>query len=133
MSEPRIFTLDEANAALPRLRVLIAQQMERAAEIRRVQARAAAGSAGARDDDAASLRALMQAYEDGWREVQSMGVVVKDPDTGLCDFYGRVGGEVVWLCWRYGEDIVAHYHALDTGFAGRKPLDVAPTSRKIYN
>jgi hypothetical protein len=38
------------------------------------------------------------------------------------DFYGRRDGEVVYLCWRDGEDRVAHWHTLGSGFAGRRPL-----------
>jgi hypothetical protein len=28
----------------------------------------------------------------------------------------------VYLCWRFGEQGIVHWHELDTGFAGRKPL-----------
>jgi hypothetical protein len=56
--------------------------------------------------------------------------VLKDPRTGLLDFYGQVDGKLVWLCWRYGEDAVTHYHALDEGFGGRKPIE--PTMRNRH-
>jgi hypothetical protein len=29
---------------------------------------------------------------------------------------------VVYLCWRFGEDRIGHWHELDGGFAGRRPL-----------
>ena len=51
-----------------------------------------------------------------------MGAVVKDPRRGLLDFYGRVDGKLVWLCWQYGEDEVSHYHGLEEGFPGRKEI-----------
>jgi hypothetical protein len=41
---------------------------------------------------------------------------------GLLDFYGRIEGRLVWLCWRYGEDKLDHYHELDSGFSGRRPI-----------
>lgn len=56
------------------------------------------------------------------RAIESQGVLIKDMETGLLDFPSERGGEVVLLCWRYGEPAVAHWHALDTGFAGRHPL-----------
>jgi hypothetical protein len=28
----------------------------------------------------------------------------------------------VWLCWRFGEDEISHYHALNEGFTARKPI-----------
>jgi hypothetical protein len=62
------------------------------------------------------------AYEEGWSEVTSLGAVVKDVRTGLVDFYGRLDGRTVWLCWRYGEERIDFFHELDTGFSSRKPL-----------
>jgi hypothetical protein len=50
------------------------------------------------------------------------GVVLRDPQRGLVDFAGEVDGRRVWLCWHVGEERVTHYHELDSGFAGRKPL-----------
>jgi hypothetical protein len=40
---------------------------------------------------------LLERFERGWGEVQELGAVVKDPRTGLVDFYGRVDGALVWL------------------------------------
>jgi len=68
------------------------------------------------------LKQRIERYEAGWARVQTMGGVVKDAQTGLVDFYGRVGEKLVWLCWRYGEDSLSHYHDLESGFAGRRPL-----------
>ncbi|HEU4533747.1 MAG TPA: DUF2203 domain-containing protein, partial [Polyangiaceae bacterium] len=70
----------------------------------------------------AEVRELLGRFEEGWAEVQRTGAVVKDPRAGLVDFYGRVGGKPVWLCWRFGEEAIAYYHGLDEGVAGRKPL-----------
>jgi hypothetical protein len=48
---------------------------------------------------------------------------VKDPDTGLVDFPARLAGAEAFLCWRLGEDEIDHWHGIDEGFSGRKPLD----------
>ena len=64
--------------------------------------------------------------------VQTMGGVIKDPQTGLVDFYGRVGEKLVWLCWRYGEDTLGYYHDLKAGYSGRRPLS-ADVRRKLVN
>jgi len=61
-----------------------------------------------------------------------MGGVIKDPQTGLVDFYGRVGEKLVWLCWRYGEDSLSHYHDLEAGFSGRRLL-TADVRRALLN
>lgn len=55
------------------------------------------------------------------REVSELGIEVKAAD-GLVDFRTRLRGRIVYLCWRFGEQGIVHWHELDTGFAGRKPL-----------
>ncbi len=54
--------------------------------------------------------------------IHELGGMVKDLDEGLVDFLARRGEEDVLLCWRLGEDEIAHWHRLEEGFAGRKPL-----------
>jgi hypothetical protein len=54
--------------------------------------------------------------------IQELGGMVKDVDEGLVDFLARRDEEDVLLCWRLGEDTIAHWHGLEEGFAGRKPL-----------
>ena len=57
------------------------------------------------------------------RELDALGVVVKDLDLGLLDFPGMRDGEEVELCWHVGEDAVAYWHPLEAGYRGRKPID----------
>jgi len=56
-------------------------------------------------------------------QLQRLGVLVKDLGRGLVDFPTLRDGEEVLLCWRVGEEEIAHWHGVDEGFAGRKPLD----------
>ena len=56
-------------------------------------------------------------------ELEALGVLVKDLDLGLLDFPGLRDGEEVELCWQVGEDAVEHWHPLEAGFRGRKPID----------
>jgi hypothetical protein len=69
------------------------------------------------------IAAEVKRYQEAWREIENTGAVLKDPRTGLLDFYGEVDGTRVWLCWKYGEDAVTHYHGLDEGFSGRKLIE----------
>jgi len=48
-------------------------------------------------------------------------VVVKSLDQGLVDFYGVIGGRLVFLCWKRGESSVEYYHS-EEGFSGRRPI-----------
>ena len=56
-------------------------------------------------------------------KIHSTGCVVKDLDTGLLDFPGRLNNEDIYYCWRVGEDRIRFYHRQDEGFAGRRPID----------
>ena len=51
------------------------------------------------------------------------GCVLKGFEQGLVDFYGMYEGRVVCLCWLQGEGSVTHWHELDAGFSGRRPID----------
>ena len=42
--------------------------------------------------------------------------------SGLIDFPARREGQDVFLCWRIGEERVAHWHGMEAGFAGRRAL-----------
>jgi hypothetical protein len=135
MPEPEVFTLEEVNAKLPELRALVGQQL---AQRETIQERLAnlgeltddiPGNFAAQPGDTAQVRALkaelamlVAAYHRGWQAVEALGAVVKDPTVGLVDFYGQVDGRLVWLCWKYDEEEVAFYHALDEGFSGRKAI-----------
>ena len=55
--------------------------------------------------------------------IQAYGAELKDPATGLLDFPAMRGDSPVYLCWRYGEPRIGFWHPLETGIAGRQPLD----------
>lgn len=55
-------------------------------------------------------------------ELTSLGVEVKNLETGLLDFPGEREGRIVYYCWQRGESTVSHWHELDAGFAGRQSL-----------
>jgi hypothetical protein len=55
-------------------------------------------------------------------EIEESGAELKDVQVGLVDFRARLDGDVVCLCWQFGEPEVAFWHRMDDGFAGRRPL-----------
>src|SRR6516162_8818585 len=65
----------------------------------------------------------VQRAKDAVAEIHATGVQVKDLDIGLLDFPCKVEGEIVLLCWKLGEEKIAHWHSPEEGFAGRKPID----------
>jgi hypothetical protein len=135
MNDRRIFTIAEVDALIPQLSELVGQQLLRQSEIEQCLAeltRIAGGLPRTLDPDdgdiepiarqKAELRRRISHYEQGWRNVQELGAVVKDPQIGLVDFYGSIDGRLVWLCWRYGEESLRYYHELEAGYSGRRPL-----------
>jgi hypothetical protein len=56
------------------------------------------------------------------RELDELGVELKDPRTGLVDFRSERDGQIVYLCWKLDEPSVGWWHTLDSGFAGRRQL-----------
>src|SRR5437763_15214798 len=66
-------------------------------------------------------------------EIDAMGVHVKDADIGLLDFPCEVDGQVVLLCWKFGETAITHWHGVSEGFAGRNPIDARIAKAKRAN
>jgi len=121
----RLFTREEANLLLPRLRPLLERAREVSAVLgdRERQKRLRSVTVGNGGGEAA--REMMAEGDELSRlvaEIRDLGVVVRDPSTGLVDFPAEREGEPVFLCWRMDEDEVAHWHDRDSGFAGRQPL-----------
>lgn len=56
-------------------------------------------------------------------ELEDLGVKLRDIDTGLLDFPAKRFGEVVYLCWKYGESSVEFWHTQSEGFASRKQIN----------
>jgi hypothetical protein len=130
VSEQKLFTPDEVNRLIPRLTELIETAIERHGQALALQERlrddrARVSASGGERLDAMDWKARAERL-DGLgievrqilQEVQAMGGVVKDLETGLVDFRGPV----VNLCWKLGEDAVRFWHGMDEGFANRKPL-----------
>jgi len=56
-------------------------------------------------------------------ELEDLGVKLRDIDTGLLDFPAKRFGEVVYLCWKYGESGIEFWHTQSEGFASRKQIN----------
>ena len=131
---PRHFTPREANDELQEIRPLAEALVAHRVEQRRLQtervelAAKIAGNGGGIDSQA--IADLEEAEQLERVEIarcvnaiHSRGAIVKDIDEGLVDFPAVREGSEILLCWRLGEDEVAHWHGLEEGFAGRKQLD----------
>jgi hypothetical protein len=125
----RFYTVDEARAALPGVRAILLQL---AVERRRAEAAHLAlhrrldvdanGDRPGGDEleaPAAELQAGIRALLD---HLSSLGVVLRDMETGLVDFPTLRDGEPAWLCWRLADADLGFWHTTREGFASRRPL-----------
>jgi hypothetical protein len=122
----KLFTLEEANAMLPRLRHLFAEIKagHKVLQLLAAEAKRAAQHApenGGTRRGAQYAQALFHVVEP-LQTIASLGVEIKDLERGLCDFPALREGRIVYLCWLLGEDEIEWWHDLETGFAGRQPL-----------
>jgi hypothetical protein len=134
-SEHRLFSVAEADALIPVVAPLMAALQEALTHLRAKHraaedlARAPKSGNGHRLQEEAALQAarteietLSRAFQRDLEVLERCGCEVKDVDAGLLDFRSLRDGEVVYLCWRSGEERITHWHTLDSGFAGRQPL-----------
>jgi hypothetical protein len=132
---PRFFTVEEANGLVSSLEIEFGRIARARGELAPlIEALGGADEAVAilhdgeaappgREKDAERLRRLAAEITDAIERVNEMGCLVKDIELGLVDFHAMQDGEPVLLCWQFGEPAVAHWHGVDEGYAGRKPLE----------
>jgi hypothetical protein len=58
----------------------------------------------------------------GFEQLERLDIVVRDLERGLVDFPALIDGREVYLCWLLDEPQVTHWHGVESGFAGRRPL-----------
>jgi hypothetical protein len=132
------FTVGEVEALIPGLERIFVRVLQLRAGLRALAQKLdrAGVKAGQEDlpesDDAgppavrqakAVFRGLDEALADEIENIQALGGEVKDIDLGLVDFPGVREGEKILLCWKLGEKSCAFWHAVDGGFASRRPVD----------
>ena len=74
------------------------------------------------------LNAAITQFYAASENLEKTGVVIKSIDQGLLDFPSKRFDEDVWLCWKYGETEIKFWHEKDSGYMGRKPVDVSDES-----
>lgn len=121
----RYFSVEEANRLVP----LLTRTFERVRPwVERAQQLADTLGSGESTSDVHMdmLReerdALLERIRDELLQLTEMGLEIKGAD-GLVDFRAHRGEEPVFLCWRFGEPGVTHWHGLEDGFSGRRPID----------
>ncbi len=136
MAERGAWTVEQANAALPEVRRLLAEARAHTARLRDLEEQlddlrivwgdAVLSPACAGHEEFAGYYNEFTSRKDALHHVllrfHALGAEVKDVEQGLVDFRGLVGTEPAYLCWRDPEPAVAHWHPLDGGFGARRPI-----------
>ena len=141
----RTFTLDEAQSLLPVLESLLRTAIsakkvvdEADAEQQALQHRVFLNGGMFLDIVPLARRKAERAKaeqraKDALAEIDSIGVQVKDLNIGLLDFPCEVEAQIILLCWKLGEKAITHWHGIQEGFAGRKPIDQRIAKAKKVN
>ena len=74
------------------------------------------------------LNSAMTEFFEALEILENTGVSVKSIEDGLLDFPSKRFDEEVWLCWKYGETEIKFWHEKESGFMGRKPIQVSDES-----
>jgi len=129
----RVFTLEEANAALTELRPIVERMVQHRRDLTAAQTRQVelvtriAGNGGDMvpsdlHDLAETIQREADAISDCAERINQAGAQVKSLEEGLLDFPAKRGEEDVLLCWKLGEDEILFWHGTNEGFSGRKRL-----------
>ncbi|MBP86717.1 MAG: hypothetical protein CMJ64_08380 [Planctomycetaceae bacterium] len=129
----KIFTVEEANARLPLVRAIVADIMklssdlfDRRERLNQLQSRRPEGTVNVYQEELAQIEEELErdverlnAYVE---ELLELGVEPKGVRDGLVDFPAILDDKLVYLCWKFDEPEVLHWHDLDAGFEGRQSL-----------
>ena len=131
MGQSRIYDVEGANRILPLVRTIVKDVVGEFKDLRhagRQQRVLEAESEGAARTKRRiqRLRSKVQdsstRIEGYLRELEELGIEIRDLETGLVDFPTVMRGEPAFLCWKIGDEAVLWWHAAGQGFADRQPI-----------
>ena len=121
-SFPRLFTVEEANALLPKLEELLRdvavhrdRMREKAPHLEPIL-KSSISNGGGRVGSEYGVEAYNLYL--GIERIRELG--------GLLDFPHEKDGRVVFLCWHPPEERIGYWHEIQAGYGGRKPLRETP-------
>ena len=136
MPGPRIFTVEEVDALLPRVEAVFRKMDDLKLRLKTINIRVNAlemiwGSQVHQKDNPdhgeltnhlSEMKACEEEFERCTKKIARLGGQVKSVDPALVDFYGVREARLIFWCWTRGEDKVEHWHHVDQGFSNRQPV-----------
>ena len=134
---PKIFTVEEANQLIPQVQQIFHRLRKIQQEVHQLEQETAVEELSwLREDGTVSPKAQLEitrlrkmleskakAFEVELEQLNGMGAQLKSLEEGLVDFFTEREGELVYLCWKDGEDRIRYWHDLESGFAGRRSIE----------
>ena len=123
------FTTAEANTALPDVIKKYEYSLAKNTEVKKIEQELQLGISTTNSFESyvtlkQKLNSAITKFYESVEILENTGVVVKSIEQGLLDFPSKRFDEEVWLCWKYGETEIKFWHEKDSGFMGRKPIEV---------
>jgi len=123
------FTTNEANAALPDVIKKFEYALAKKNEISKLEQKLQMSMSSTNSFEEyvtlkQKLNSAITKFYESVEILENTGVMVKSIEQGLLDFPSKRFNEEVLLCWKYGETEIKFWHDKDSGFMGRKPIEV---------
>ncbi len=127
------FTTNQANDALPDVIKKFEYALAKNTEVRKIEKELQVSLSTTNSFELyvnlkQKLNSSITKFYESVEILENTGVVVKSIEQGLLDFPSKRFDEEVWLCWKYGETEIKFWHEKDSGFSGRKPIEVSDDS-----
>jgi len=123
------FTTNEANTALPDVIKKFEYALAKKNEISKLEQKLQMSMSTTNSFEEyvtlkQKLNSAITKFYESVEILENTGVMVKSIEQGLLDFPSKRFNEEVLLCWKYGETEIKFWHDKDSGFMGRKPIEV---------
>jgi len=127
------FTTNEANEALPEVIKKFESSLAKKNEVSKIEQQLQMSLSTTDSFEKyvtlkQKLNSAITKFYESVEILENTGVVVKSIEQGLLDFPSKRFNEEVWLCWKHGETEIKFWHEKDSGFMGRKPIEVTDES-----
>ncbi|GAB5406318.1 MAG: hypothetical protein Aurels2KO_45490 [Aureliella sp.] len=127
------FSLEEARAMLPLVNSIVSDIADifqrvtgRRADLHRLMRGNSRQAGSAYDDEVAESRAdLQEEYDKIWlfrEELESLGVTLRQSETGEIEFPTLVDGVEAYFSWRLGEETISHWRLADSPASTRQQI-----------
>ena len=127
------FTTNEANTALPDVIKKFEYSLAKNTEVKKIEQELQISISSTNSFESyvnlkQKLNSAITKFYESVELLENTGVIVKSIEQGLLDFPSKRFEEEICLCWKYGETEIKFWHDKNSGFMGRKPIEVSDDS-----